>query len=1204
MEDLVFKIGGYTVAGILGYALILHLIGDRAELKKVLRELAIAIAAIPLAVIPLKAETFAHFTGLNVRLFSFNTTIANLETLRDICYNSLVTVNNLEWVLAIPEAVANALAILVGGSEVLQFAQSFSFIANIPMGGLSAISRALSTTYIVLTTLIILTGFAREAGPILIQLSAPLAPIPRVRKVAVSLLILGIFLAYGVPFFINYSVSAGDVDDFFLRAGNYTYISELHYGPALFVANSSNIEARYAILVLDNRVNATWTRFFINRSGCPRCANISHGRWINDSFAIQLNEFGRKMAIVPEGYYEPEYAIIYWMNVSAEGERVFVERDYNVSISECNSTVSGDGRLCSNKYTLIHAEIDWDLIPDNDGVGGLAKAFIKHHRRRRVEAETFNGFLVYRGKLGAQYIEYNEFVVYSVSGKPRVSVYVSNRNITYTVKIDRVNSSKIGLSYADMATLEYWYNFSHSWWERQLILLSNVTALRNCSCPYGEELLNWSAWEELIGELKKQEPLLPENFRPSCWRVKITFKLVGNVSRTDYAEVWIKVPKGEKTWRFYGLHYNLLMPILKDITSKKDPVYLLNRDLANNFINLVLKLLWFHILVYVASAASVILGGVPLISRLGSYYMKLFFRQLFAGAGAVRGSLERTIWKTYGFYRWFKSRDLNPALGSTAKSQLRSPSPLGLGFKDLPLKTRLSYIKKELETELKFTKFQRLRSLELATRFTARVVMPYVASILWSYPAAALAKLLRDVYGEYLKARHGVGATLESRSYRLLDFFSKYMRYPPKVLAFIGSREAMEKIRDYRETRRIRPVFDKTALTQTLKAIDSRVATILERIDKFSIKNFRRELAREFGGELKGLPYLAYRYIETAYRLSKAKSFEEWSRLSAERELVILLSKVAVASRELMKLSSELRDRDLTSAIEKYCNVISPEKLARVLDEKEYIKTLRLEYSEAKRELLTALGKADAETLQRLGVKVPILDTRYAVEDVKQVKELLQAAGFAVRGEDVDRAIERVFLESLERDLSKLEFRVLREAMAKFEKAREEMVVPPWLFHEFTRELELPTIPWRLLETRDTSALGVSVNIARALLQRDYIEKFPEEVKIELSPFILASALIYIAKNNPSVARELDLAAGYAITGRDYKELVDKAIEKVEDEEIRKILEDLKYGFPERFWPSKAPLRALSRDELEFISGLSGIDSRLLRGSRGEGSES
>lgn len=1194
--ELVFKIGGYTVAGLIGYSLILHLIGEKYELKKVLREIAVALAAIPLAVIPLEAEIFAKFVGVDIELFSFNSAIAKLEALREVCYNSLTTVNNIEWALAIPEAVVNALAVFIGGSEVLQFAQSFNFLANIPMGGLSAISGALSTAYVVLTTLITLAYFAKEAGPILIQISAPLTPIPRVRRVAVSLLILGIFLAYGVPFFVNWSVSAGDIDDFLIKAGNYTYISELHFGPALFAANSSNVEASYAIIVFDSKVNATLKSLFVNKTGCPRCLNLTAMRWINDTFAIQLNEYGRKLAIVPEGYYKPKYAIIYWLNVSAEGERVFVKRDYNTSINECNGTVGGDGRLCADKYALVRESIDWDLIPVDEGIGGLAKAYIKHHRGQRVDPKTHKGYLIYEKKISAKYIEYKEFTVYSASAKPKVSVDVSNRNVTYAVEIREINASGIGLRYADMNILHYWYNLSHNWWERQLILLSNITTLRNCSCPHGEELVNWSAWEELIEELKSQEPKMPEEFKPKCWEVRVKFKLVGNVADADYAWVRVKVPSGEKTWSFYGLHYNLLMPLLQDIAEEEDPVYLLNRDLANNFVELVLKLLWFHILVYAASAASVILGGVPIVSRFGMYFTNLFFRQLFTGASAVRSGLGKMGWRTLGFYRWRRSGSGQP--GYIATKHLKPPSPLGLGFKELPLKTRLSYIKREIETELKLAKYSRIKNLELAARFAARVVLPYISRILWSYPAAALAEILKDVYEEYLKASRGLGATLESRTYRFLDLFSRYTRYPPRVLAFIGAREAMEKIRDYRETRRIGPVFDRSAITEALKAIEPRVAVVFERMDKFNIKDFRRELFGNFG-ELRGLPYLAYRYVETVYELSRARSLDEWSRLSAERELVLLLSKAAVAGRELMKLSSELKDRDVASALERYCRAISPEKLVKALDDRNYLKDLRVEYSEAKRDLLTALSKADAETLQRLGVKVPILETRYSVDEVRQVKELLEAAGFDVKGEDVDKAIERVFLETLEKDLSKLEFRVLREAMAKFEKARGEIAVPPWLFHEAFREIELPAIPWRLLEVRNAKALGVSVEVARVLLYRDYVEKFPDEVKEELNIFILASAFSHIAKNYPSITREMDLAAGYVITGRDYKELVEEAMGKVEDENIRKILEDLKYGFPERFWPSKAPHRSLDDKEVKFISELSGVDPRVLRGGEG-----
>ncbi|RLE77791.1 MAG: hypothetical protein DRJ52_11025, partial [Thermoprotei archaeon] len=284
--------------------LLINLLIDRRRVGENIVYLTLTGVCFAAALIVSNPIKVSEYTGIPVYLFSLKKCNQSLSILLNKTIDYATKASQLNVGFATSEIVASVLSSFLSFST----AKKLIFFINTAKAFTKVLTKILSLTVSLLLLLLLIIRFASSIGSYLLISGSCLVCFRKLRRLGVTLLSISVILLYILPYTINsavltvkYRTPQIDIPE------NWSAILiEVRTKSGEYVSYALvKLEFNYTIFVPCNTSNTTCCCY----ACCPQ--NISG--W----FSVQMNQYGKRIVILPEGIYCVKNVVVYWFNISA-----------------------------------------------------------------------------------------------------------------------------------------------------------------------------------------------------------------------------------------------------------------------------------------------------------------------------------------------------------------------------------------------------------------------------------------------------------------------------------------------------------------------------------------------------------------------------------------------------------------------------------------------------------------------------------------------------------------------------------------------------------------------------------------------------------------------------------------------------------------------------------------------------------------------
>jgi len=700
--------------------LLINLLIDRRRVGENIAYLTLTGICFAAALIVSNSIKVSEYTGIPVYLFSLEKCNQSLTNLLDKTIDYATKASQLNAIFAASEIVASVL------SSFLSFttAKKLIFFINTAKAFTKVLTKILSLTVALLLLLLLIIRFASRIGSYLLVTGSCLVCFRKLRRLGITLLSISIILLYVLPFTINSATLS-------VKYRKPEIEIPRNWSAVLFEVETKSgdhilyalikLEFNYTIFVPCNTSNKTCCC-------CYACCPQNQTGW----FTVQMNQYGKRIVILPEGIYCVRNVVVYWFNISAL-TCYCRKTGYNITGENCFPVhgklgIIGKGPITDGviKYTgpVTYVRIivpDFDFIKNETGVYAFSYCFDENQEKIYPLAKS-DKMIIYKKLLKPG----EKIHVIVFGGSVKISWESTNKNLTVVYKINEIKFYS-NITKVDKSFFKFLYKEYFDWWIRNG--LNYTLSLFNESNAPSPEV------KALIKELKKCKP---EFFyhKPKILNITIIAVKNGTINETDYAVIWVKVLPG-KCWNFTNwYYYNYYWTYFDTVIEEQKGVI----GYINSLYNLLLSIFYNFIgLAIACDMFSGALGGYSVIAstvrRIVFYVLRKIPRTLSPGVHiGLRFKVAERITRS----QFYKKLD-RKALELT-----------GRHFHKLPLRKQLQLIKthraytlyrSEILTKISYIKSKILEKLSYAT--SASTIL-YLKGVGYTTRTGHI-KLLRDI---------------------------------------------------------------------------------------------------------------------------------------------------------------------------------------------------------------------------------------------------------------------------------------------------------------------------------------------------------------------------------------------------------------------------------------------------------------------------
>ena len=503
------------------FLLLFYIVFEKRRVKDQLLYIVLALVFSFISFTVCFAENISERTGIPIKLFSLTVANESLSGLQSDLQSALTGSSRAGFGFIVAETIVSVFLAFKGGTRALKLLRILSFVNNVVYIPIFLLGKAL---FFVTTLLFLIEAAMMFIVPLCLIGTACLLPFRRARKV--GLVCLGFLLVFGyiLPYCVNSALVKAP------RVPKLDYPED--WGVVLFkVVDESGDPVPYALIVLE--------------FNCPK----------NESgmFVVQMNEYGKRLAILPHGVYCVKSVIVLWINIS----------DYSVSYcrgvalanyslgSKCFPVYGKLGEFSlekggysdgvySYKGDLVEVKItlrDFDWLVNETGVYCFSKAFVDHSE---VSPLVLGDRILYKVVLEPG----ENMTVFFFGGRVKVRYEATNPNMSVVYRT-RLSDSVFNCSIVGENFFKFLYSEFSKWWNRTRLDF----IMRACR--------NFSDFQDIAEFLNESKPRY-FYYSPPMGVCKIWVGVHGNISRGDYCTVWVEVKPFKQwnytTWYFYN-HY-------------------------------------------------------------------------------------------------------------------------------------------------------------------------------------------------------------------------------------------------------------------------------------------------------------------------------------------------------------------------------------------------------------------------------------------------------------------------------------------------------------------------------------------------------------------------------------------------------------------------------------------------------------------------
>jgi len=625
---------------------------DRARAFMSLTAIVAALFFTLIAFIFSNAILVSEYTGVPVKYFSLEyaneTLSASVKGLQDWVSSSATA----SFGLTVSEIVASILASFSHISPKLAAALvAFSIVASVISQILETLTIVLGKVLAILITLLIIVRLALKYSPLLIAGMSCTMPFRKTRSMGLLFLSLTIIFVYILPYTINYSLT-----EYKLRVPKIEVPQT--WGVALIeVVSESGEPLPYALVVLKFNTSVCMPCFNTSccNTSCYYCPPIIANH--TGYFVVQLNGYGKRLVVLPEGSYCVERVVFMWYNFTVKKRCFRVRGGLGLILPGASPGINAvtDGDLVyRGPYTRVRVVVrSIHILYNETGVYAFTFGKVK-----RMGLCTCIDPLIVKKPLRAKYrftmrvYEETEAKIW-VFGDCLIKVKYSSSscNLTISYNIVRVESAtnitQTGESFFRELYKNYvlWFNRTFSY------------AYLNRTCFKLPE-----SYEELLDFLDAHKPKF-FCVQPPGHLVHIVLTQNGTVNSTDFVVVEVtivpraKIPWNATAWYYYNYYWQYFSEIMQ------------YRGFIE-FFGSIFKLLYNVLLMFIGWSLAVIF----ILGMLGSpsFTSSLFSSTLFYSILSL------------------------PSF--SARAVTRRLSPIALLFRAIKAKIRLKFYSKVAET--------------------------------------------------------------------------------------------------------------------------------------------------------------------------------------------------------------------------------------------------------------------------------------------------------------------------------------------------------------------------------------------------------------------------------------------------------------------------------------------------------------------------
>ena len=969
--------------------------GRREEAVGYLGSIAISLVTTVLIIMLLNAETIAELSGIPIEALDYSRAIDTVQHIVDVVSDRMKWTSGLMLALAYAELIAVIVGSAVGGpvgattaSGIAKAATMAQISSSLGVGMLKGLMYGYSWIMLLFTIVLSLLKIGVPLGFQLIAFSSCLLVAPRIRRMGITLIALGLVLAFALPIAVNLA----DLE-FSLERVELSRIPPDRYG-VLYVEGLPP----YTLVVLEDE----------------------------HIYSLQTNAYGRKLVLIPVGNYTATSTTAYWLTFEQNSRVRIFQLNAPITHWRTKDKCISDGVFYyRGNYSILRLDLPGDFIVNSTGVYGWG-SIVEGKGRVSLLSVSTNGSLSY-----TMYFYINSSrIIFFVGNRPSIEILGYNINgswrdtpVNFTLEYKVLKSSirelrkYYNVSWVSASLLERLYSNYVEWYRRQYWLDEEyVRAVRKYAPLYPNPRVY------IRPPIDEEEFREYANHRPPVYKVVVECRQLPNTTANPkwFASVRISMPPS-RPWTFHPwMFYNPHTGLCKELRTAR--IIVMMEELTRARVVGESLLMNFVLLLLASDALAGMFGGVS----LSGWLMGLLWKRVLstiavsttAFVAALGGAISRSrvhhlVAKKLGFRIYVK---YEPML-MRAKSALYPWKRM----RDLRALERIRVHALAVE--------ERLRKLPPRMRRTISTILAttglgskYTLSILRERPAPALVKVARDVAGRSKKIERSRRYYTLDRAYRIAratvwDIYRGIGRGIREVMLRKKFQEAVRKIgleEVYESFRgRVLEVFMLRSLERRLPAKVSELESRLLNRLKEKLLERRPELAdelRDVGdfymlSKLTGKydreldPLVRYAGILTAsYKEGvPLKSFDTLKK--AFKEIEYLDTMYASTDRILDLVKSERVESpmDIARLFERR---LAPPKERGILDElarrvlRDY---LRMEPDDLLSEFLGRRVRLDIESLREVHTEIGYKEVANALRGLIDVEKLRMFYSFKPR---------------------------------------------------------------------------------------------------------------------------------------------------------------------------------------------------------------
>ena len=438
--------------------------GRREEAVGYLGSIAISLVTTILIIMLLNVETISRLSDIPIEALDYSRAIDTVQHIVDVVSDRMKWTACLMLGLAYAELIAMVVGSAVGGpvgattaSGIAKAATMAQISSSMGVGILKGLMYGYNKMMLFFAIVLLLLKIGVPLGFQLITFSSCLLVVPRARRLGITLIALGLVLAFALPAAVNMA----DLQ-FSLERVELSRVPPDRYG-VLYVEGLPP----YTLVVLEDE----------------------------HLYSLQTNAYGRKLVLIPVGNYTATSTTAYWLTF---------EQHSRILIFQANAPIThwrGKGKYISDGifyykgiYSILKLDLPGDFIVNSTGVYGWG-SIVEGRGKVSLLSVNTNGSLSY-----TMYFFVNSSrTIFFVGNRPSIEVLGYNINgswgdnpVNFTLEY-KILKSNIG-------ELKKYYNVS--WISTELLqrLYSNYVEW------YGRQY--WLK-EDYIRAVRKYAPLYP-----------------------------------------------------------------------------------------------------------------------------------------------------------------------------------------------------------------------------------------------------------------------------------------------------------------------------------------------------------------------------------------------------------------------------------------------------------------------------------------------------------------------------------------------------------------------------------------------------------------------------------------------------------------------------------------------------------------------